>query len=477
MPAGQAAEKFLVWAETTTDRGWLVVLDDVRRAADVNGWWPPAGTSAAGGQVVVTTRLREAALARADHHCVEVGIYTGQEADSYLKARLDDRADTVARQALARDLGHLPLALAQAAAYIVNADISCADYRDRFATRLLAQAVPGRESLPDEQERIVTATWEMSLDLVDDLPGQVHLAGLARPVMYLASVLDPAGIPQTALTSPPALEYLTTYLPESAPDTDAANATPDLVDAEMVDEVLRVLHRYSLLLDHDRHATHREIRVHQLVQHATRENLASAKYGPELFTELAHTAADALLRIWPQTEPDYLGQILRANATALQQCTGGALCSPSTRTHPVLETAANSLGRAGQVSAAIAAHTALHETSGSFGPDDPYTLAARANLAYWRGEAGDAAGAAAALQELLADLLRVLGPHHPNTLRTRHNLATWRGEPGDAAGAAAALQELLADLLRVLGPHHPNTQRARGNLAYWRKLERGADEN
>jgi hypothetical protein len=76
----------------------------------------------------------------------------------------------------------------------------------------------------------------------------------------------------------------------------------------------------------------------------------------------------------------------------------------------------------------------------------------------WRagGAAGDAAGAAAAFRELLADYLRVHGPDHPGTLATRHSLARWRGAAGDAAGAAAAFRELLAGRLRVLGPDHPD---------------------
>jgi len=40
------------------------------------------------------------------------------------------------------------------------------------------------------------------------------------------------------------------------------------------------------------------------------------------------------------------------------------------------------------------------------------------------------------MQELLTDLLRVLGPDHPDTLTTRSNLAYWRGQAGDPAGAA-----------------------------------------
>ena len=73
------------------------------------------------------------------------------------------------------------------------------------------------------------------------------------------------------------------------------------------------------------------------------------------------------------------------------------------------------------------------------------------------GLAADAAGAAAATEELLADCLRLLGPDHPHTLTARGNLAYWRGEAGDAAGAAAAYLELLADRLRVLGPGHRDT--------------------
>jgi hypothetical protein len=64
------------------------------------------------------------------------------------------------------------------------------------------------------------------------------------------------------------------------------------------------------------------------------------------------------------------------------------------------------------------------------GPDHPRTFIARRDLAQWRGETGDAAGAVAAFTKLLADQLRVPGPDHPGTLATRNNLARWRGEAG-----------------------------------------------
>jgi hypothetical protein len=42
----------------------------------------------------------------------------------------------------------------------------------------------------------------------------------------------------------------------------------------------------------------------------------------------------------------------------------------------------------------------------------------------------DAAGAATAYTELLADQLRVLGPDHPDTLGARNHLANWQGTAG-----------------------------------------------
>ncbi|MFJ2833542.1 tetratricopeptide repeat protein [Streptomyces sp. NPDC087263] len=67
-------------------------------------------------------------------------------------------------------------------------------------------------------------------------------------------------------------------------------------------------------------------------------------------------------------------------------------------------------------------------TLGLSGPDHPNTLATRANLANWQGEADDSAGAAAALAEMLADRLRVLGPDHPDTLTTQRDLVNWRNQ-------------------------------------------------
>jgi hypothetical protein len=393
---------------------------------------------------------------------VDVGVFTPGEATAALHQVLAECGHPAQPpgqvEALAAELGFLPLALAQAAAYITNEDIGVQRYRDLLAARLLHEVVPDEGDLTDDRQRIISATWELSIDQAD----AARPAGLARPVLQMASMLDPAGISQAVLSSPPALDHLATCLPE----------WEHVVDGATVDAVLRVLHRYSLI-DHDRARIYREVRVHQLVQRATRENLKTqTDLGRDLCAALAVTLAGALLDLWPQIEQDELGRVLRANTSALQDSVSAALWHPDDGAYHVLFRAADSLGGTGQVTAARAAYTDLAATARDrLGPDHLDTLAARERLAGWRGSAGDPEGAAAALQELLADCLRVLGPDHPYILAVHTDLAFWQDkaeDPAAAAGAgdtAAAIEELLADYVRRLGPDHPDTLAVRGGLA------------
>lgn len=102
------------------------------------------------------------------------------------------------------------------------------------------------------------------------------------------------------------------------------------------------------------------------------------------------------------------------------------------------------------------------------GADHPHTLAARKNLASCRRDAGTVARAVTELEALIIDQFRVLGADHPHTLSTRNDLALCRVKGGDAATAVTELQALIIDQLRVLGANHPHTLATRSNLAYCR---------
>ncbi|MFE6052862.1 tetratricopeptide repeat protein, partial [Kitasatospora sp. NPDC056446] len=456
----QSARAFLAWLEPKAGQKpcrWLVVLDDVAAPADMRGWWPPASPH---GRVLVTTRRRDAALTGAGRRLVTVGLFTPQDAAAYFTAALaaHDRHEPAGQtSSLAADLGYLPLALAQAAAYIIDADLTCASYRERLADRLrkLADLVPEPGVLPDDQTATVAATWSLSIERAN----QIRPVGLARPMLQFASLLDPNGIPATVLTSPPALAHVSEHRTATS---RGSTYQPTPVSAEDAVLALRILHRLSLI-DHTPDTPHQAVRVHQLIQRATRDTLT-----PDQHDRLARTAADALNAAWPAVERDTsLAQALRANTTALTRTAESVLYWPAL--HAVLFRIGESLEESGQATTARDYFECMASTARCrLGPDHPDTLATRGWLARCRGEAGDAVGAAAALEELLADRMRVLGPDHPDTLATRAWLAQFRGEAGDAAGAAAALEELLADRTRVLGPDHPRTLTTRAWLAEFR---------
>ncbi|GAA2969525.1 tetratricopeptide repeat protein [Actinokineospora diospyrosa] len=427
--AERAARGFLDWC-TSTAHAWLIVLDDVADPGELAGLWPQPGTT---GRLVVTTRRNEPwALATDTRRMTSLGVFTERESSAYLRGVLGD-VDGI--DELAELLGHLPLALSQAAAYVsMRPGMSCLDYVRKWRSRALKDMFPGDWVGVDGRRDTVATTWSISIEAADQLEPE----GLARPMLTLMSLLDPNGIPLSVLTSGPVLAYLST-----------GNGDP--VDEDAAAQALGNLRRLNLI------AVDNVARVHALVQQATRAQLAQDR-----LPKLSHVVADALVDRWPEVERDTEhAAMLRNNATAL---TDQYLWEP--HCHPVLFRAGRSLGTSGQVHAAVPYHESLvTKAIQRLGPDHPDTLIARNNLAYWRGDAGDAVGAVQAFVELLADHLRILGPDHPRTLRSRNNLAHWRGVSGDAAGAASAFAEILTDRIRILGPDHPDTLRTRNNLA------------
>ncbi|MFD7659491.1 tetratricopeptide repeat protein [Actinosynnema sp. NPDC059797] len=436
-----AAELFLGWLETTPLR-WLVVLDDLAGPADLTGLRPPAS-----GRTVITTRRRDAAVAGLGGRWVEVDVFTGDEADSYLRAALDARlADDVA--GVAADLGRLPLALGQTAAYMIDQDVPCTEYRRRFAdrTKRLADLVPAPDALPDEYRKTVAVTWSLSIEAAN----AQHPAGLAGPVLELAALLDPGGIPTTVFTAEAARLWL-----GHAP---VAGAWPGL-DVDTTLAALRRLHLFSLAT-----VEAEAVRVHGLVQRAVRDHLPADR-----LSELAWAAADSLAHVWLLDELDDghesdLRQRLRANAGALDRCAGEHLWTDD-EYHDVLDVLGESLSEIGQAAAA-AAHFARMEATATerLGPDHRLTLGIRGKLALCRGDSGDLRSVEDARQ-LVADRRRVLGPLHPDTLTARHTLARQLGLAGRPSAAAAELEQLLADRVEVLGPFHPDTLTTRHNLA------------
>ncbi|MGW7229970.1 tetratricopeptide repeat protein [Streptomyces cyaneofuscatus] len=463
LDANQAAQRFLAWLRTTARR-WLIVLDDVSAPGLLTGLWPPEVPT---GRALVTTRSRDAAWNTGTRTLSYVGMFTPDQSTAYLHRALlrpgcGERADSDSEvSALAADLGHLPLALAQAAAYLVDTGRDIPRYRALLAdhVRHLARLVPEVGGLPDEQTRTVSAVWDVSLELAETY----QPTGLARPVLELAAVLDSHAIPEQVLTASGARSYFTRRLHSADVGvidgySVSGGAEVDEVDAE---DALRTLHRLNLL-DHD--PFRKVIRVHQLIQRAVREHapIHDPAFG------LISAGADALVEAWPHPERDTAtALILRANADALIGRSAGILWQSGA--HALLFRVGQSRGEVGEVRGA-AKHFELlvDQCLAKVGIDHPDTLSARHEYAHWQGRTGDVVGALSAFEFLLADQLRIQGPDHPHTLAVRNEAAYYRAETGDIEGAMAEAEELLVDQLRVLGPDDPRTLASRSNVAGWR---------
>ncbi|MCX5559522.1 FxSxx-COOH system tetratricopeptide repeat protein [Streptomyces sp. NBC_00038] len=458
---GASAEAFLAWLEPKREQRpcrWLIVLDDVSASDDLSPLWPPYSPH---GRTLVTSRRRDAALAGQGRRLIGVGPFTQNESVGYLTAALIDvnrygPAEELA--GLAEDLGNLPLALSQAAAYLIDSAYSAADYRRLLANRHVSLSDVAPQFLPDDQHSTVASALALSIERANEL----RPSGLAAPLLELAAFLGPV-IPEAVLTSQPARGYLAqardlSPRPGHRRDRKASSLGVEQAEAE---GVVRALLRLSLV-DHDPELPNSPVLVHPLVQRAVRDSLPVLDYA-----EAACAAADALAAAWPETESDTaLDHALRNSAIALVGYAEDELLQPAV--HSVMFRAGRSLGQSGQVVEARAYFTHLTDRIASqLGADHPDALAARFERARWSREAGSEAEAATMLSELAGDQLRVLGPDHPDTLATRHELARYMGETGDVTTALGTLQDLLERTVQRLGDDHPDTLRTRRSLAHW----------
>ncbi|MET7401307.1 NB-ARC domain-containing protein, partial [Dactylosporangium sp. NPDC005572] len=367
------ARRFLAWLARTSRR-WIIVLDDLNEPSDLGGWWPPLSPQ---GRVLVTTRRRDATL-RGRGTLIDVGMFSPAEAVGYLRQKLGEpheRTEPIAR--LAEDVGFLPLALAQAAAYIVDRGIDCAAYRSRFANQSLrlSELLPEPSALPDDHRDVLAVTWSLSVDAAN----QLDPPGLARPLLLVLSLGDPNGLPLAVLHCPPVLGFF-----------GEARGTDRPATADEASDALHCLYRLNLATPVNIQQ-HRAVQVHGLVQRASREQAPPAQ-----LDGAARALALALVESWPDVEADaVLGRLLRVTTASLHRHAPDVLWSDEQR--ELLFRYGRSLGEAGAVA-----------------PASDY------------------------FRRMATDALRRLGPEHPATLRARSRSAGWRGRAGDPAGAANA---------------------------------------
>ncbi len=433
-PAGAAAEKFLDWL-SQTDRQWQVVLDNVTDPSGLRGLWP-AGSA---GQVLLTCHQSADLSELAGARVCEVGEFSPREALSYLTARLYDPEKRVGALDLAADLRYMPFALGLAAATMNSTSLDCRGYRLLLASRKdeLLGGMPQAEIYPAD------LAWALALERADQHPP----AGLARIVLTLLSLLDPAGTPSVAVATPAALDYLSRH------------SRGMLVDERQVFTAISNLVRAGLATV-DRLAGFDLVAVHPVVSETVRRLMPGA-----LLDDAAQAAAQALLEAWPlaDTQP-MLEQALRGCAGWLGGIAGDLLWLPEP--HRVLLRAGASLTESGLAGPAVAYWTSMLSASGrALGPDHPQTMSIRDLLAEACESAGRTTDAVRIIEAGVAQRERALGRDHPDTLRARATLARTYREAAMYDEAVREYRRVITDCEWVFGPVHADTMAARSQLA------------
>jgi tetratricopeptide (TPR) repeat protein len=424
------AAQFLSWLGETS-RSWLVVLDDLADAVNLDGLWP-AGPA---GRVLVT--CADATAVPSGMRVMPVGPFSLHEAISYLSGRL--AADPDKRHGvieLAQDLDLEPVALAQASAVIATFPLSCREYQAQFVRRReqLAQSSSTRPSA-------AAVTWMFSFGRVDQLAPD----GSAQLLLALAALLDGHGIPQTVLTAPAAGDFVAGGgVRASSESARAALAALEQVGLLTVEPV----------------TAPPTVRISPVLQAALRAAMPEG-----MSDQAASSVADALLQAWPEPEqPGWPASGLRSCAAALRQLTGNLLWGGGC--HPLLVRAGDSLDRARLTEPAVGHWRDLATTGGRLlGGEHPDTMLAGQRLADAYVAAGRAADAIPWFQRVLDSLTHKLGPDHRDVIQAQRRLGHTLVAAFQFPAAITVLERTVPQFEQVCGPGNADTLGARDELA------------
>jgi tetratricopeptide (TPR) repeat protein len=428
----EAAARFVSWL-AETGQPWLVVLDDLADAADLEGMWP-AGPR---GRLLITTKNPGTLPPEAKANVVPIGPFSQREALGYLMGRLTaDLDQRLGALDLVQDLDCEPMALAQASAVILESTLSCRDYRGYFARRRDQLAEGGAISPAG-------VTWTFGFEQA----GRNSPDGAPQSLLAMAALLDGHGIPGEVFTAPAVLKHL------------GAGAGRDAVSAEHARDALLLPARAGLL-DIDAAGSWPTIRMSPVLQAALRAVMPA-----EVLQRVARAAADALAEVWPEDDRGaWSAESLRACASSLQQVAGDLLWAGGC--HPVLLRAGQSLDRAGLVGPAVAYWRDLITISDRvLGREHPDTLVIGERLAQACLAAGRAADAVPWFQWVLTSRIRALGPDHSAVIEARRSLGHALMTAGQFEEAVSVLDGAVRDYERVRGADHLDTLGARDELA------------
>ena len=263
--------RFLAWL-SKKKHPWLLVVDNADELQDstcptgikkiCRGPWERNVNASKHGHILLTTRQNakdtRTFFKLSGNECMELQCFSEEEGAFFLMQKTGLKGESLDPEAilLAKELGALPLALEQAAAFISASPIplSFKDYLEQYQAvkvRLLKQQSVTALSMEGQHRLSVHTTWEMNFAYVKEK------SPAAASMMRIAAFLASENVP---------VDVINPGFPELEQE-DLRECARSKIDIAVI---LKVLSSYSLFsVDHQTRA----FSVHKLVQEVVRESL------------------------------------------------------------------------------------------------------------------------------------------------------------------------------------------------------------
>ena len=427
------------WLENNSD--WFLVFDNADTPALLKGFRPHG----AKGHILLTSRAQvfdTLGVAKP----VEIEAMSAEEALQFLFARTargDEKVpEREAAAQLALELGHLPLALEQAGAFITAKKVRFQDYLAGYRKRrleLLKESAPITGDYPES----VATTWAINFREVE----KVSVA--ASDLLRASTCLSPDRIP---------LELITKGRSELGPALSAALA--DVNDEPFaLNRVLEPLTRFSFIrFDTDSQSYN----VHRLVQEVLRDGM-DANTQRVWAERTIRTLDDAFPNVefsnWPLCE-----RLLPHAKVAAKLIEKWNIISKEAA-RLLNEAAYYSYERGQYADAEPLYQRSLAIREKALGPDHPEVARSLNNLALLYKEQGKYPETEPLYRRSLAIREKALGPDHLDVARSLNNLAELYRVQGKYAIAEPLHKRSLAIKERGLEPDHPDLASSLNNLA------------
>ena len=424
-----------------TDR--LIVFDNVEDINHLTGLIPSGD-----GVRVVATTTNKVGWEDQGWNSIEVGVFDRNTSIGYLLT-VTNSNDHDTADALAKRLGDLPLAIAQAAATARHKDLSLARYLKRLKSRgaeLVIRPINGDEYTVDAVKALLMAVK----DTIKGLEGNTKET--AQRQLGALALLAESGVPTRWLD--PTVEQL---------DDDESPDTQRDTDEDAHDALTELIHRSIV----QQSADGTTIMLHRLQAQTLRESWSKNEYN-EACAAAAYLLDHVDINRFRRNDTnarrkETLDLTNQLRAISVQEDSQNLLASP--QIFRSLSRAFSHASDLGLPYEALTLDVAVEALEGLLGPDHPYTLASRNNLAGAYEGAGRLTEAIPLYEQVLADRIRVLGEYHPQTLISRNNLGSAYMSASRPTDAITLFEQVVVGSIRTMGEDHPDTLMSLNNLA------------